>query len=46
MFELLELLPEPLVLPELEPELVVLPPGNVRLVPLVENTTLPFLSVR
>ena len=45
--ELLEPLdeePEPLV-PEPDPLLSVVPPGRVRVAPLVENTTLPFVSV-
>ena len=46
--ELLEPLdeePEPLV-PEPDPLLSVLPPGNVNVAPLVENTTFPIVSVR
>ena len=43
--------PEPLeeepelLVPEPEPEVSVPPPGKVRVAPLVENTTLPFVSV-
>ena len=32
--------------PDPEPPLTVLPPGNVIVAPLVENTTFPSLSVR
>ena len=41
-----EPLEEPLEEPEPEPPLTELPLGSVRIDPLVENTTVPFLSVR
>ena len=44
-----ELLPDelpPEVVPDPDPPLTVPPPGRVKVAPLVENTTLPFLSVR
>ena len=40
-----ELVP-PEITPDPEPVLSVPPPGKVRVAPFVENTTLPFLSVR
>ena len=45
LLEPLEEEPEPLV-PDPEPEVSVPPPGKVRVAPLVENITSPFLSVR